>query len=65
MIGEEAYESFIDKGYYTKKHPNSNLRIISLNCFLCDTNNFYLIKNPTDPYNQVYNNPYNLTTKLN
>ena len=53
MIGDEAYETFIKKGFYTLLHPGSNLRIVSLNCFLCDNNNFYLIKDPTDPYNQV------------
>lgn len=44
--------SFLKYGYFTTKYPNSNLRIISLNTFLCDIFNFYLIKNPTDPYNQ-------------
>jgi len=46
---------FVKKGFYSKKHQNSNLRIVSLNCFLCDTNNFFLIQDPTDPFKQVRN----------
>ena len=47
-LGEEAYQSFIKSGYYTKLHPNSNLRIIGLNSFLCDTFNINLIRDSTD-----------------
>ena len=49
---DEEYESFIKSGYYTKKYLDTNLRIISINCFLCDVLNFFIIKNPTDPENQ-------------
>jgi sphingomyelin phosphodiesterase len=52
-LGEEAYKTFIQFGYYSKLHPNSNLRIISYNCLYCDSLNFYLIKNPTDPQLQI------------
>ena len=52
-LGEEAYQTFINTGSYTKIHPNSNLRIISMNCMLCDALNFHLIKNPTDPYSGI------------
>jgi hypothetical protein len=52
-LGKEAYESFIENGYYSKKHLDTNLRIISYNCFYCDTLNLFLIKNPTDPNNQM------------
>jgi sphingomyelin phosphodiesterase len=52
-LDEEAYNLFVQYGYYTKKHLNTNLRIVSYNCLLCDILNFYLIKNPTDPNNQV------------
>ena len=41
-LSNEAYEDFKNYGYYSMKHDNSNLRIISLNCFLCDTFNFNL-----------------------
>ena len=40
---EQAYENFRKYGYYTEKYKDTNLRIVVLNCFLCDTWNFYLI----------------------
>jgi sphingomyelin phosphodiesterase len=49
---EEEKSTFLQYGYFTTKFQDTNLRIISLNCFLCDTFNFYLIKNPTDPFYQ-------------
>lgn len=52
-LEDQSYESFVKYGYYTQKHKDSNLRIISYNCLLCDIFNFYLIKNPTDPNDQV------------
>ena len=51
-LGEDEYQQFIKNGYYTTKFKNTNLRIIVINCFLCDILNFYLIKNPTDPGQQ-------------
>lgn len=51
-LGEAESKTFLDYGYFTTKYKNSNLRIISLNCFLCDILNFYLIKDPTDPFKQ-------------
>jgi sphingomyelin phosphodiesterase len=52
-IGEEGYHDFTQFGAYTKLHPGSNLRIISTNCMLCDSLNFFLIRNPTDPQTQI------------
>jgi sphingomyelin phosphodiesterase len=52
-LGEEAYQEFLSYGYYSKKHLNTNLRIISYNCLYCDVFNFFLIKNPTDPSSQI------------
>ena len=40
---QEAYESFIKHGYYTELHPNTNLRIVALNCLYCDILNFHHI----------------------
>jgi sphingomyelin phosphodiesterase len=51
-LSEEEQQMFSKYGYYSKKYLNTNLRIISMNCFLCDTLNFYLIENPTDPQGQ-------------
>lgn len=42
-LDDAAYEEFRLHGYYTMKHPNSNLRIVALNCMECDTWNFNLI----------------------
>jgi len=52
-LSDEAYETFSKYGYYSQLHPNSNLRIVSTNCLLCDSVNFNLIKNPTDPKDEL------------
>ena len=41
-LDEQAYESFRKYGYYTMLIKN-NLRIVSINCLLCDSMNFYLL----------------------
>ena len=41
-LTEEAYETFRTYGYYTMLVKN-NLRIISINCLLCDSMNFFLL----------------------
>ena len=51
-IGEDGFNTYIKNGFYTKKHPDSNLRIISLNTMDCDVLNFNIMKNPTDPIKQ-------------
>ena len=51
-LGPQESVTFLDYGYFTTKYKQTNLRIISLNCFLCDILNFYLIKDPTDPFKQ-------------
>ena len=38
----QAYEQFSKTGYYTELHPNTNLRIIALNCLYCDAVNHHL-----------------------
>lgn len=53
FIGEEDAKKFSATGFYTKLYNNTKLRIIALNCFLCDAMNFYLIRNPTDPLGQI------------
>ena len=52
FIGEEHIKEYLANGFYSKMY-NNNLRIISLNCFLCDAYNMYLVRNPTDPLNQM------------
>ena len=41
-LTEEAYETFRKYGYYSMLVKN-NLRIISINCLLCDSMNFHLL----------------------
>ena len=52
-LGEDAYKTFKQFGGYSKKHNDTNLRIVSLNCMLCDVVNFNLMKDPTDPQSQI------------
>lgn len=52
-LNEDSIKTFKNFGGYSQKHPNSNLRIISTNCMLCDVLNFQLIKDPTDPGSEV------------
>ena len=40
---EQAFETFRKYGYYTEKYKDTNLRIVVLNCFLCDSFDFYII----------------------
>ena len=40
---DQAYESFKKYGYYTEKYQDTNLRIVVLNCLICDTWNFYVL----------------------
>ena len=42
-LSEEAYNTFKNYGYYSMRHEDTNLRIISLNCLLCDNFNFNLM----------------------
>ena len=40
---EQALESFKKYGYYTELHPDTNLRIIALNCLYCDGVDYHLL----------------------
>ena len=42
-LDDEAYLSFKKYGYYSILYKNTKLRIISLNCLLCDSFNFNLL----------------------
>ena len=50
-LDDEAYETFRKYGYYTQLIKNSKLRIISLNCLLCDSFNFFLLYDSSQPRN--------------
>ena len=53
FLTEEAYNSFIENGFYTQMHLKTNLRIICYNSLLIDILNFYLLKNTNDPNGQI------------
>ena len=40
---DQAYESFKKYGYYSEKYKDTNLRIVVLNCLVCDNFNFYIM----------------------
>ena len=42
-LTQEAYDELSQYGYYTMLHKDTNLRIVSLNCILCNSMNFNLI----------------------
>lgn len=52
-IGDEAYKKYLEFGFYTIYNKELNLRVIAMNTMDCDTINFNLIINPTDPAGQV------------
>ena len=53
-LTDEAYNDFQKYGYYSIKHDDK-LRIISLNCFLCDTFNFNLINSTKTSIKNMFN----------
>ena len=42
-LTQEAYNDFSQYGYFSMLHKNTNLRMVSLNCVLCNSMNFNLI----------------------
>ena len=53
-LDEKAYNTFKEQSYYSMINEKFNLKIIALDMLACDTNDFYLMRNPTDPNHQVY-----------
>ena len=41
-LTQEAYDDFSQYGYYTMLYKDTNLRLVSLNCILCNSMNFHL-----------------------
>ena len=52
-LDEKALSTFREKSYYSTVNEKFNVKIIALDTQVCDTANFYLIKDPTDPLQQV------------
>lgn len=49
FLDKRAFESLRSNGYYSMYNKDHNLRVIVLNTQTCDTLNFFLLRNPTDP----------------
>ena len=47
-LDDQAYNQFKSTGYYTMKHKDTKLRMVALNCMMCDTLNFHLITDQSD-----------------
>ena len=52
-LDDEALESFTKNSYYAIVNPEFNLKVIVLDTIVCDSADFYIIQDPTDPMNQV------------
>ena len=52
-LDEEAVNTLRAHSYYAIENPEHNLKIIALDTVACDSNDFYLFEDPTDPQNQV------------
>jgi len=48
-IGDDAIKSFQSDAYYSSFNEKLNLKIIGLNCQACNPENWYLLRDPTDP----------------
>jgi sphingomyelin phosphodiesterase len=49
FLDDQAFTSLRLNGYYSMYNEKYNLRVIVLNTQTCDSVNFFLLRNPTDP----------------
>lgn len=52
-IGQKSADQMKNYGYYSTFNEKYNLKIISLNTQACDSENWYLLKDSTDPGNML------------
>jgi sphingomyelin phosphodiesterase len=52
-LDEQAVQQMNSTGYYSMYDPAKNLRVIALDTQACNTGNYLLYENPTDPYGQL------------
>jgi len=52
-LTDEALTTFENKSYYSIVDKTHNVKIIALDTIVCDTDDFYLIRDPTDPLDQL------------
>jgi len=52
-LDEKAMQTFKDFSYYSMVNKETNVKIIALDTQACDTEDFFLIKDPSDPMHQL------------
>lgn len=52
-LTEEAKLSMASKGFYSLVHPDTNLKIVTVNTQACNNDNFFLLANVTDPAGHI------------
>jgi sphingomyelin phosphodiesterase len=52
-LDEEAVATFQNKSYYAMVNHEHNVKIIALDTQACDTQDFYLVRDPTDPMHEL------------
>lgn len=52
-IGAEAAKFHAKNGFYSTVIPKMNLKVIAMNSQACNGENWYLLREPTDPGNQL------------
>ena len=54
-LDENATNTFRNASFYSTVNAEHNVKIIALDTIACDTMDFYLLQDPTDPHGQVQN----------
>jgi len=52
-LDEKAVETFRENSYYSMVNPEFNVKFIALNTQACDTSDFFLLRDPSDPMHQL------------
>ena len=52
-LDEKAVETFRNSSFYAMVNPEYNVKFIALNTQACDTSDFFLLRDPSDPMHQV------------
>jgi sphingomyelin phosphodiesterase len=52
-MDEKALKTFKEQSYYATVNEKFNVKVIALDMLACDTADFYLLRNPTDPNHQL------------
>lgn len=52
-LDEKAMQTFKDFSYYSMVNKETNVKVIALDTQACDTEDFFLIRDPSDPMHQL------------